>query len=146
MWCSVESLVHGTPYRQIAPNVQDHKTDIAKKVTTSQPVSYNDQCCAASAAANQPAARLSDSTFVRALKTPDIQAARLQTSSLALRAREEWTEVLGEMLVAIALDRPLAHRRLQATRKADRSCLKIIQDKQLHPVIEGMVRPMCETK
>ena len=86
---------------------QDHETDIAKKVTSSQPVSYNDQRRAASAAANQPAACLPDSTFLHALGTPDIHTAPPQTGSLALRAREEWGRSIYETTLMAASDRPL---------------------------------------
>jgi hypothetical protein len=46
------------------------------------------------------------------------------------------------MLVAIALDRPLADAQALVSdpQKLIEVILKIIQDKQLHPVIEGMVK------
>ena len=154
------------PGKDLRQMWQDHETDIAKQVTNSQAVTYNDQRRAATAAANQPAARLPESTFLQALGTPDIRTAPPQTGSLALRAMEEWERSIcenqafailhrmqtgrstlikkdgGEMLVAMALDRPLADAEalVRDPHKLVAEILQIIQDKQSHPVIEGMVK------
>ena len=126
----------------------------------------NDLRRAATAAANQPAARLPESTFLQALGTPNIRTAPPQTGSLARRAMEEWERGIcenqafailhrmqtgrsalikkdgGKMLVAIALDRPLADAQALVgdPQKLVAEILQIIKDKQSHPVIEGMVK------
>ena len=89
-----------------------------------------------------------------------------QTGSLARRAMEEWERSIcenqafanlrwmqtgrstlikkdgGEMLVAMALDRPLADAQalVRDPPKLIEEILQIMQDKQSHPVIEGMVK------
>jgi hypothetical protein len=153
----------GKDMRQMWKN---HETEITKKVTNAQAVTENDLRRAATAAASQPAARLPESTFLHALGTPNIRNAPPQTESLALRAMEEWERGLcenqafailprmqtgrsalikkdgGEMLVAMALDRPLAEAQalVRDPPKLIQEILLIMEDKQSHPVIEGMVK------
>ena len=145
---------------------KDHETEITKKVTNSQAVTTNDLRRAATAAASKPAARLPESTFLQALGTPNIRNAPPQTGPLARRAMEEWERSICEnqafailhrmqagrsalikkdgcgMLVAMALDRPVADAQalVHDPPKLIEEILQIIQDKQSHPVIEGMVK------
>ena len=62
---------------------------------------------------------------------------RMQTGRSALIKKDG-----GEMLVAIALDRPLADAQALVgdPQKLVAEILQIIQDKQSHPVIEEMVK------
>ena len=110
----------------------EHEIDIARKTSNSYEVTANDVLRAASAAAKQPPACLPDSQFLRALGTEDVYTTPHLTSTLSLRAAEEWERCIcenqafsildqaqegrqelikkdgGEMLVSIVLDRPLA--------------------------------------
>ena len=146
------------------------REQIAKKVTNSQTVTYNDQRRAATAAANQPAARLPESTFLQALGTPDVRTAPPQTGSLALRAMEEWERSIcenqafailhrmqtgrstlikkdgGEMLVAMALDRPLADAEalVRDPRKLVAEILQITRTSNRTQLSKQWLKPMCE--
>ena len=146
----------------------DHTTDILviQKVTSSREVTLDDIQRVAAVAASKPTAQLPESVFLRVLETSEAIRAPPQTGSHSQRATEEYernicenkafailnsqagkTEIIkkdgGEMLVAIALDKPLAdvkelvedHTRLIA------EIMQILQDKQAHPVLAQMVNP-----
>ena len=99
--------------------------------------------------------------------TPGIQAVPAQTSSLALRAKEDWERSIcenkavailnqmqagkkaliekdgGEMLIAVVLDRPLAEAQtlVENTDAFMTAITKILEAKQNHPVIAQMLNP-----
>ena len=121
----------------------------------------------ASMVADFPTPSLPDSPFLQALGTPGVQAVPPQTSSLALRAKEDWERSIcenkavaifnkmqagkkalikkegGEMLIAIVLDKPLAEAQalVQDAEAFMMAIIKILQDKQDHPVIAQMINP-----
>ena len=143
----------------------DHATDITKKVTSSTDVTLDDIRRAAAAAA-RPTARLPDSVFLRVLGTSKANGAPPQTGSHAQRGTEEWERCIceqslrslnetqagksaiikkdgGEMLVAIALNKPLAAVKalVEDPTKLIAEIMQILQDKQAHPVLAQMVNP-----
>ena len=65
---------------------------------------------AATAASSKPAARLSDSVFLRALGTFDVHKAPPQTGSLARRATEEWERCICENKAFAILNQTQAGR------------------------------------
>ena len=105
-----------------------------------------------------------ESAFILALGTPALRTVPPQTGSLAQRATEEWERNLcenkavaileqmqagrpalkkdgEEMLIAIALDRPLAEAKalVEAPGAFIQAITRIMQDKQNHPVIAQMI-------
>ena len=145
----------------------DRETDIASKVTSSTAVSVNDMRQVAAAAASKLIAKLPDSIFLRTLGTPEVQKAPPQIGSLAQRATEEWERSIcenkafailnklqagksaiikkdgGEMLVALVLDKPLATAKalVDDPPALVEEIMRIMKNKQSHPVIAQMVKP-----
>jgi len=141
---------------------------ITLKTSPSYEVKDNDIRRAVMALTAVPAATLPESAFLSALGTPAVRTVPPQTGSLAQRAIEEWERNLcenkavaileqmqagkpalikkngGEMLIAIVLDRPLAEAKalVEAPDAFIQAITRIMQDKQNHPVIAQMIRPV----
>ena len=140
---------------------------ISQKTSRSYEIRDDDIRRVASVVATLPAPTLPDSPFLQALGTPSVQAVPPQTSSLALRAKEDWERSIcenkavailnqmqagkkalikkdgKEMLIAIVLDKPLAEAQalVQDSDAFMRAITQIMQFKQSHPVIAQMLNP-----
>ena len=138
-----------------------------KSVANSTEVTLDDIRRLAAVAASKPTAQLPESIFLRVLGTSEAIRAPPQTGSHAQRETGEWersicenkafailnksqtgkTEIIkkdgGEMLVAIALDKPLAAIKalVEDSTRLIAEIMQILQDKQAHPVLAQMVNP-----
>ena len=166
----MEQEIHGTQARlhlttTVGKLRVSHRTE--NITSPSYEVKDSDTRRAVTALAAVPAATLPDNTFLSALGTPAARMVPPQTGSLAQRAIEEWERNLcenkavailermqagrpalikkdaGEMLIAIVLDRPLAETKalVGAPNAFIQAIIRIMQDKQNHPVIAQMINP-----
>ena len=154
MWCSVESLVYGTPHRhRHAPNVARPRNGYCQK-GNQLTAGFIQRPMSRSVSACQPTSRPSAWQHLHTGTGNPRHPGCPTTNWLIMRAREEWDRSLcknqafailhrmqtgrsalikkdgGEMLVAIALDRPLADAQALVSdpQKLIEIILKIIRD------------------
>ena len=156
--CSMESAVHGTETRIHTGTTLGGLRACHKQENVHVMWNPNKWRPTAVAAIQQfPSPTPPDSPFLRALGTTAALKAPPQTDTLAQRAAlEEWERTKavailatiihkdgGEMLIAIALDRPLAEAKelVDDPTAFTREMTRILREKQNHPLIAQMMKP-----
>ena len=160
-------MVYGAQDRFHSAPIMDGVGLSHQKTSRSNEIRDDDIRRVASVVANLPTPSLPDSPFLNALGTPGVQAVPPQTSSLALRAKEDWERSIcenkavailnqmqagkkalikkdgGEMLIAIVVEKPLteAQALAQDSEAFMKAITRIMQSKQSHPVIAQMLNP-----